>query len=145
VPGGGSNPQAAFPWLEKLLELLGTEPRAFQDCPKRTRLDVDAFVNWHGSAAREVGRVPHLSVASGLPKKDEARTLKRADNSLARGSWQAAQAAWISTVLIFVCGSGTGRPSALRPSMYPSIASRIFASASSSVSPCDAQPGRSGT
>jgi hypothetical protein len=56
-------------------------------------------------------------VAPDLPDKDETGAFERADDPCPVDARKAAQAALTSTVAIVVCGSGTGRPSALSASM----------------------------
>lgn len=92
-----------------------------------------------------IAMVAQDGMRSVLPLDDKTSFLEGVDETSPRDLWEQTQAATPTFLVRIVRSGGMGRPSSWRPKTYPSMASRMFASASSFVSPWLAQPGRLGT
>ena len=120
-------------------EVVHTDASLLQDVGKRGSLD--GPVGGDGELERLRGRVLlQANVAAFLSDNNPAVTLESADDPIIGQAWDLAHTATSSC-------SAFGMPavSSSTGSRYSSIASRMFASASSLVSPSLMQPGKEGT
>lgn len=132
------------PPLQEWSELLNRQTGAFQDGSQRSRFDGLGAMNRDDGSPRHISGMSQKDVRTVLPEDHETGLLESTNKTSARELRQEAHAV-TSTSLKITSSRGTGIPSSRRPVRYNSIASRIFASASSWVSPWLAHPGRLGT
>lgn len=131
--------------LKKSEELIQAHFGSLQDRVKSAGFHRAARVERNTAASGEVRLMPQDAMGASLAQDNEAGALESSYDSVAGNLRQTAHTE-TSTSLIRISDSfGTGKPSDFRLSKYSSIASRIFARASSTVSPWLAQPGRAGT
>ena len=131
-----ATPASAPPRLQELAECVDGEPRVAHD--PAHRVGVDRVGSWNSEDARPIG---HHHVPA-LAKHAEAGLLECANGLLVRNARELGQRAQTATSISRTVAPWRSSSTAAR---YSWIASWMFLSASSSVSPCDQQPGRPGT
>ena len=130
--------------LQERLELFNGYTGAFEDGAQSAWFNHLGAMDGNNCSTGEIGDVAQNHMRTMLSFHNEAGFLEGADQSSTGNLGQDAQAA-TSTSLRIARSGGMGKPSSWRLKRYPSMASRMFAKASCSVSPWLAQPGKLGT
>ena len=130
--------------LDQRFEVFNRQTGAFQDGSQRSGFNRLGAMHGDDGSARQITGVAHKNVRTVLTRDAESCFLEGVDKALSGNLREHTHAA-TSTSLKITSSLGIGIPSSRRPMRHNSIASRIFASASSWVSPWLAHPGREGT
>lgn len=135
-----------MPLSHEVGQFLRRKARLAQDRAESARGKVTVPVYWHDNQGSAVNS-PKVVVAAGNVRLLEAGSTQRAQKISPADPWEAGQGAAtsISTMSRRCCSSGTGRPSLLAASRYPTTASRVCPSASSRVAPYVERWPRAGT